>query len=397
MIAIMHQNLRLDLLHGKDVQMLSSAWDALYRADSEAQFFLSRKFLEPILLRQPDTYAITVRNEGVLVGLLPIDVKTVWDRNRQFYRTDIKMAGSRDWADYNGILARDADALDVIDAICGFLKSQGWGRVRLKNLRMTDERRDRLLGHFAGEEFGVEFQERIINDGQTNNLLCPAIDLPESFDGYLDGLGRSTRQKIRRFLRKVENGDLSIRPGTPADIPAFERLWARQWSKKPRVEKRAAKYGSILATGFENDTVMMSVLEDGPASGPMGMIASFDDPERKTIRFFVSARDVENSSVPIGTILHADAIRSAIDSGYSCYDFLRGDEPYKLSLGAEISEISSPVLRRRSSVSEALFLSKLSIPALLKLLPDLTEMDDRSRAKTAARQLSRFWNTSLNL
>ena len=324
-------------------------------------------------------------------------MKTVWDRNRQFYRTDIKMAGSRDWADYNGILARDADALDVIDAICGFLKSQGWGRIRLKNLRMTDERRDRLLGHFAGEEFGVEFQERIINDGQTNNLLCPAIDLPESFDGYLDGLGRSTRQKIRRFLRKVENGDLSIRPGTPADIPAFERLWARQWSKKPRVEKRAAKYGSILATGFENDTVMMSVLEDGPASGPMGMIASFDDPERKTIRFFVSARDVENSSVPIGTILHADAIRSAIDSGYSCYDFLRGDEPYKLSLGAEISEISSPVLRRRSSVSEALFLSKLSIPALLKLLPDLTEVDDKRRAKTAARQLSRFWNTSLNL
>lgn len=397
MFVFMTTNLRLDLLHGKDVQVLSSDWDELYRADSEAQFFLSRKFLEPILLRQPDTYVITARNEGTLAGLLPINVETVWDRHRQIYCTDLKMAGSRDWADYNGILACDEHALDVINAVCGYLKSQRWGRVRFKNLRMTEERRNHMLGQFASKEFSVKMQRRIINSGRTNNLLCPAINLPDTFDGYLDGLSRNTRQKIRRFERKVKNGELLIRLGTSADILAFESLWSRQWSEKSQVKKRAAKYGSILATGFEKGTLTMSVLENGNGSGPMGMIASFDDPVQKTKRFFVSARDKANSSVPIGLILHADAIRRAIASGYRCYDFLRGDEPYKLSLGADIREITYPVVRRRSSVSESFFLSELSIPTLMKMLPDLMEMDDRSRAKTAARQLSRFGKTPLKL
>lgn len=386
----MSHKLTIELLQGDQIPGIASDWDLLYRADTRSNVFLSRKFLEPILLSDANTHLLTVRRGPTLVGLLPILVTTVWDRSREVFRTDLKMAGTVGWADYNGFLLNEDLAADVLTSIAGYLQAQNWGRIRFKNLRMDREHQSHFFSQFSDRTFGVSMQKRVINDGATNNLLCPAISLPSDFDTYLDGLSKNTRQKLRRFLRKVADGEFVVRTGTPEDLPQFQSLWMKQWPRKSSLEKRAAKYASILATGFEEDALQMSVLED-VAGTTLGIVASFDDPERRAVRFFVSARDPAATSAPVNLILHADAIRRAIERGYHTYDFLRGDEPYKFSLGAKSVEISYPVLRRRSIVPDSKFLSKLSTASLVETLSSLMDREEFERATSASKQLSDLW------
>ena len=52
------------------------------------------------------------------------------------------------------------------------------------------------------------------------------------------------------------------------------------------------------------------------------------------IALYNAAYDPGLESLSVGIISHAWAIREAIARGYTTYDLLRGDEPYKYDLGA---------------------------------------------------------------
>src|SRR5438094_424297 len=73
------------------------------------------------------------------------------------------------------------------------------------------------------------------NDGERDNMVCPYIDLPDTFDRYLvDKLSSNTRQKVRRYLRKVESSsDYRLTVSTPAtrarDLEILEDLWRAMW------------------------------------------------------------------------------------------------------------------------------------------------------------------------
>lgn len=383
----MSQQIDIKLFRGALPTSFEQGWDALFAADTDAHVFLSRAFVQSILLRDPDTHLICAFHQGQVVGLFPIHMTTVWDHRRRRYRSDIKMAGSLDWADYTGILVCDELEAPVIDALAAHLVARPWARIRFKHLRMCDRRRDRFFAHFRDDAFGHESVSRKINEDRTDNLLCPAIDLPDNFDTYLDGLSKNTRQKLRRFLRKLDAGDMHIRAGTPDDLGTFQTLWAEQWPDKSNVRARAAKYAAILAKGFDQGNLEMSVLTQ-PEGQVLGLVASFMDPVHKAVNFFVSARRVSVTDTPVGLILHADSIRRAIANGYCRYDFLRGNEPYKLSLGAVSHAISYPVLRRRSGAPDAMLLSPISLPALGKKIEKALKSGDTDKALIATQQLN---------
>jgi CelD/BcsL family acetyltransferase involved in cellulose biosynthesis len=54
----------------------------------------------------------------------------------------------------------------------------------------------------------------------------------------------------------------------------------------------------------------------------------------RVIALYNAAYDPGLASLSVGIVSHAWAIREAIASGYTRYDLLRGDEPYKYDLGA---------------------------------------------------------------
>src|SRR5262249_10542765 len=82
----------------------------------------------------------------------------------------------------------------------------------------------------------------------------------------------------------------------------------------------------------KTDTLLLPVLWQGDK--PLGALGSFIDRSKKSLLFFIAARDETVTTPPPGVILHAYSIRRVIGEGIKTYDFLRGYEPYKYTFGA---------------------------------------------------------------
>src|SRR5262249_32676675 len=149
----------------------------------------------------------------------------------------------------------------------------------------------------------------------------------------------NTRQKINRFLRKLESSSVYQITTTSAatqsrDVKILEQLWGNIWSERKGSdsERLITMYGMIVRCGLEDEIEHVCVLWHGEA--PIGVLASFVDWEKSRLLFFVSGRDENFRDLLVGLVLHAWNIRWAIEHGLRTYDFLRGNEPYKYSLGA---------------------------------------------------------------
>lgn len=83
----------------------------------------------------------------------------------------------------------------------------------------------------------------------------------------------------------------------------------------------------------------------------VGALYGFADPAR--LHYYQSGWDPSFEKASLGSVLIGDAIALAVERGATTFDFLRGDEPYKLRFGAEAVEDLS-VLVPRGSVGRLL-------------------------------------------
>jgi CelD/BcsL family acetyltransferase involved in cellulose biosynthesis len=79
---------------------------------------------------------------------------------------------------------------------------------------------------------------------------------------------------------------------------------------------------------------------------PIAGLLAFLDRERHSFCFYITGFDKRYATFSPGTVIVAHAIREAICNGYRVFDFLRGDEPYKFSLGAELRQTENVTIFR---------------------------------------------------
>jgi CelD/BcsL family acetyltransferase involved in cellulose biosynthesis len=375
---------RTALVPAAAATQIAAQWDALYAADDESHFFLSRAYLTPILrIFGPSCRLLAVWNNDRLVALFPLRFSTT--RGDTGFRTRIMMAGSYFWADYNGFLAHPDHEDAAIAALAEAVMALGWSSLRLRNLRISDRRRSAFLAPFeASDVFTVGYEDEFINRGTVNNLECPRLALPDRFDAYLAGLGRSTRQKLRRLLRRLDDGEVTIRMGgSEEDAARVAGLWRLRWQDRKRrsIERLERDARMILTVGLATGVLEVPMLErDGVL---VSALANYHDPVRREVLFLLAARDPAFDELPTGLLLHADAIRRAIAAGCRAYDFLRGNEAYKLQLGGVCAPIHFPIVRRRANP----MLDAISAPHVLRRLPGMIDDGDLDGAKAAIEQL----------
>ena len=169
--------------------------------------------------------------DGTCLGFLPLQRKTVWSKSCQRLRNEIHFAGRLFWADYGGILCLPDHEEAVLAAFASHLKQMDWSHMYLKGFRVSERRYALFMEPFADDRLIVETLTSIINDGATDNLVCPYVDLPDTFEAYLaDRLSSNTRQKTRRLLRKLDaSPEYKITTTTAAtqarDVEILETLW----------------------------------------------------------------------------------------------------------------------------------------------------------------------------
>ena len=246
-----------------------------------------------------------------------------------------QVAGSPDVCDHLDLAARPGRQAEVCRALARFLARRGVRRldaeaVRPDALLVRGWRAAGLPVDLPGVAVTVE------------------MDLPGSWDGYLERLSKHDRHEVRRKLRRLEAAGPVVwrRSRDPAaDLPVFLRLF-----RDSRPRKRAfltperLSFFHRLAAALAADGVLdLGILEvgDRPVAATFGF--SWAD----TAHLYNNGFDPAWADRSVGLVAKVLSVRDAIERGMARYTFLRGDEPYKFRLGGR----AVPLLGFRARLS----------------------------------------------
>ena len=366
---------------------LEDNWNAVYDADDEAQIFLSWQWLSDWLsyIEGPWFILAAKAGEGAdlpYVAFLPLRLQTTIEKSDVF--GDMRMAGNFG-ADYTGIVCRPEAENKVIPAFARYIRQMNWARLNLDNLRVSERRLRLLLACFPKAGFRSTEVDKVSKIDGIDNSLCPYVTLPKDWNSYLETLSASTRQKIRRLLKLVDTtGEYRITAATPetfaADLKTLLRFWEIKWRprKGDRTDILVSSNDTMLTRSFQSGLVYLPTFWHGDR--PVAALATLMDPRKRTFSFYMTGRDETFDGPPPGMILHAFSIRHAIESGYSEYDFLRGNEPYKYSFGCAERKIHYTVVATRTGRNLGGRIDPRCIPDVLR---QATELHQKGRAPDA--------------
>jgi len=374
-------------------------WDELYKTDPHGHLYLSSDFLCSIAIRVAGKFRILTAwsDDNRCVGLLPLIVMTRWSKPRGCLINVLDMLGHVFDADYTGILCDPGFETDVCRAFAAEVSQMAFGRVVLNYFSGPPRRLAAFTGAFDPAVFDSRANEHFINDGRTNNLVCPFIDLPDNFDAYLSNLSANSRQKLRRLLRQLDSDPgLKVKKSRPEtytqDVTILSKLWylkhAGQKGRKPATRLVELLKESIML-GLANGMVYLAILwRDGT---PIAAQANYIDRTRREALFHVAGRDDNVRDLSVGLMLQAHCIRWAIANGIRRYDFTIGDEPYKYSLGGVDRAIASAEVFTRTGTNTVARLDRSSREDVLHLIRRFADKGRFADARTAAGQAALTW------
>ena len=185
--------------------------------------------------------------------------------------------------------------------------------------------------------------------------VAPHIPLPATWDAYLAALPSSRRYLVRRSIRDLEawaEGTLRYeRAGTREDLERGKQilmaLHAERWSA-------AGSAGVMESSSFRafHEEIMPALFERGALDlrwlsvrgEPIAAI--YNIVWQGKVYFYQSGRKVDlPRTVRAGIVIHAHAIRGAIEAGLREYDFLGGAARYKMDLAPAVR----PLVRLRAA------------------------------------------------
>jgi CelD/BcsL family acetyltransferase involved in cellulose biosynthesis len=263
--------------------------------------------------------------DGRLLAVLPL-YETAPD--------ELELVGGADVSDYLDLIVR---AGHEEDAWAALLAARAGDRARwiLHAVPATSPTVRRLpaLAASAGLAADVALEER-----------CPVLGLPSSWETYLASLSGKHRheltRKIRRFEREAPDGRAVVVRGAEAvaaRLGDFVTLHRRSRVGKAKFmdERMERFFRAVLPALADRDGVALWLLDT--AEGP---IASFvclewDD----TVGLYNSGFALERAPLSPGLVLLAHVIRDAIARGRTRFDFLRGEERYKLEFEPTLESV----------------------------------------------------------
>lgn len=276
-----------------------------------------------------------------LVGLAPLCQRRRWHRRVvPFQRLELLGTGESQTdeiaSDYLGIIAargyEEAVARALVDEFAAGALA-GADELALSTLESALPLTGLLAQAFAARGMIVS---------QQGLTASPYIALPRTWEAYLAGLSGSGRYLITRSLRDFEKWAGSdaevVRVTTPADLAAGKEVLVRLHQQRWHAAGRPGVFASQLFSRF-HDVILPGLLARQALElswlrvrgEPVAVAYSIVWNDR--VLFYQGGRTLEvPKQVRPGIVLHARAIRAAIEAGRVEYDFLPGDGQYKRQL-----------------------------------------------------------------
>ncbi len=190
--------------------------------------------------------------------------------------------------------------------------------------------------------------------------VIPVLNLPVSYDAYIQSLSRKNRHELRRKLRKTESlGQIRVQRITePQELStAIQDFIALHRESSLSKQEFWQKEG--MSDFFRRLTQLFSLEKwmelnllysrDELIAGLLNFVYA------DNLYFYNMAYHKEFSSYSPGFFLFHHSIRQAMEEKKKVANFLRGREKYKYSFGAKDSKIYNLILSRSEVKSEDLY------------------------------------------
>jgi CelD/BcsL family acetyltransferase involved in cellulose biosynthesis len=275
-----------------------------------------------------DLLLLTVRDaDGALLGLAPLFITAQPDQGRV-----LQTVGCVEVSDYLDWIAARGEEEAVLTALLDFLASPAapaWDCIDLCNIH-RDSPTLRLLpaiAHRHGWRAETSVQD-----------VCPVVDLPPTWEEYLELLRGKDRHELRRKTRRAEALEelrwyiVGPQHDLQAEIEDFMALMAASSPDKAAflAPPMRAFFHDLARAAFDAGWLQLSFL----ALGEKKLAAYFNLVYKERVLVYNSGLDAgSDPGFGAGIVLTGYLIQHAIKSGYRAYDFLRGDERYKYRFG----------------------------------------------------------------
>ncbi len=285
-------------------------------------------------------FLLAARQAGRLVGIIPL------------YRTGtpgaytLQVVGCVEVSDYLDLLVESGQEEAVYAAFLDWLagpQAPAWDCLELCNQPAASLTHSRLPSLARQHDWWVE----VVHED-----VCPIVDLPESWDAYLEQLDKKQRHEIRRKLRRVEReaADARVRfvdggDALDAEVDLFVELHRRSDTLKSEfmVPQMQAFFHAIARVAAEAGWLQLSFME--VAGRPVASYFCFD--YRDQVLVYNSGYDPElYPQLSSGWVLLAHVIQRAIEHGRTRLDFLQGNEDYKYRFGGKDTLVYRTLIRR---------------------------------------------------
>jgi len=312
-------------------EQLQPEWNALLNRSPLRTVFLTWEWQATWWkhLGEGELHLVTLReDDGTLVGIAPLCL-VLGAAGRNAFR----WVGCVDVSDYLDVTVAPGYESALYEAILDYLTADdapAWHYVDLCNIRQASPTYESLTR--LAEQRGLYARTSV-------QEVCPVIQLPATWDEYLNGLDKKQRHEIRRKMRRLESSaDTQWRiaddPATlDEDIDAFIRLHRKSNPEKDAFmdEQMMRFFRDMCHAFFGNGWLHLTFIHiNGNAAATM---LNFD--YDNSILVYNSGYDPERyAALSPGIVLLSYCIRHAIETGKRQFDFLRGDEEYKFRFGA---------------------------------------------------------------
>jgi CelD/BcsL family acetyltransferase involved in cellulose biosynthesis len=257
----------------------------------------------------------------------------------------LSFLGSEDVTDEQvpaAVTGREAEALRFF--IDWAFSDGGFERMRFHSV--LDGKRWLGVVSEVAEAAGLGFADEQVD-------VAPAIELPASFEEYVQGLSGHDRHELRRKRRRFgELGSWRVRRahevGWEADLQAFFEFHRQAPGEKAGFFTAARErfFRRLAADLFLFGLARLDVLElEGEA-----VACTFSYDFRDTLALYNSSFRPDLARHAPGMVLVGSLIEQAIAEGKRTFDFLRGDEPYKRRFGPTPRPVYQVMLAVREPV-----------------------------------------------
>lgn len=179
---------------------------------------------------------------------------------------------------------------------------------------------------------------------------CSAIAIEKSFAEFWAERPAGLRRNVRRYREKAEQiaaVEFDAVSYEPACLEALIRLHSARWRKQGQPgmisANRSADFLRDIAEAFRGRKMLLffSLRFQGEI---VAVIMAFA--HRNVLYGYLSAFDPSYADFGFGRIMLFDSLRFAFERRFASWNFLRGNEPYKLDWGAVAIPKSRLVITR---------------------------------------------------